>query len=80
MGVQSGVLPGRRSEAGYDTSGLSDSSTFQRLGQFMERNLGSRVSEYQGHRVLHTTGRERVIIWALAIVFLAGCVIAYLSS
>ena len=79
QGVQSGVLPGRNSIA-RDTSGLTESSTFQRLGNFMEKNLGSRVSEYQGQRVLHTTGKERVLIWTLAIAFLTGCVFAYLSS
>jgi serine/threonine protein kinase len=80
QGVQSGVLPGRNFAATRDTSGLSDSSTFQRLGHFMEKNLGSRITEYQGQRVLHTTGKERLLIWALAIAFLAGCVFAYLSS
>lgn len=78
--VQSGVLPGRKYDGQYDTSGLTDSSTFHRLGQFMERNLGSRVSEYQGHKVMHTTGKERILVWALAILFLTGCVIAYMSS
>jgi eukaryotic-like serine/threonine-protein kinase len=78
--VQSGAFQANGSEAGRETSGLSDSSTFQRLGDFMERNLGSRVSEYQGRRVMHTTGGERILIWALAIMFLAGCVIAYLNS
>jgi hypothetical protein len=46
----------------------------------MEKNLGSRTSEYQGHRVTHTTGKERLLIWGLAIVFLAGCLAAYFSS
>ena len=78
--VQTGVLPGRKYDAHMDTSGLTDSSTFHRLGQFMERNLGSRVSEYQGRQVLHTSGKERIIIWALALLFLVGCVFAYLSS
>ena len=63
-----------------DYGSLTESSTFQRLGHFMERNLGSRISEYQGHRVLHTTGKERLLIWAMAIVFLGGCLIAYFSS
>jgi hypothetical protein len=66
--------------SGRDATGLADSSTFQRLGHFMEKNLGSRSSEYQGHRVTHTTGVERILIWALAIVFLGGCLIAYFSS
>jgi hypothetical protein len=78
--VQTGVLPGRKYDGQRDVSGLSDSSTFHRLGQFMERNLGSKVSEYQGRRVLHTSGKERVIIWVLALVFLMGCLFAYLSS
>jgi serine/threonine protein kinase len=80
QGVQSGVLPGRKYDAQRDASGQSDSSTFQRLGHFMERNLGSRVSEYQGRQVMHTSGKERLIIWALAILFLVGCVVAFLSS
>jgi eukaryotic-like serine/threonine-protein kinase len=65
---------------GRDYKGLTDSSTFQRLGHFMERNLGSKISEYQGRRVLHTTATERVLIWALALIFLMGCLLAYLSS
>ncbi|GEM_PF-2141096 len=78
--VQSGVLPGRNPVAARDPGSLSDSSTFGRLGHFMERNLGSRVSEYQGQRVLHTTGKERILIWVLAIAFLVGCVVAYIAS
>jgi serine/threonine-protein kinase len=66
--------------AARDTRRLAESGTFQRLGQFMERNLGSSVSEYQGRRVLHTTGRERVLIWILAGLFLSGAVAAYLAS
>ena len=69
-----------RLERGRETRHLTESSTFQRLGHFMERNLGSNVSEYQGRRVLHTTGRERVLIWVIAAVFLGGAVAAYLSS
>jgi eukaryotic-like serine/threonine-protein kinase len=67
-------------EAPRDARHLAESSTFQRLGQFMGRNLGSSVSDYQGRRVLHTTGRERVLIWILAAVFLGGAVAAYLTS
>lgn len=63
-----------------DYRGLTDSSTFQRLGHFMERNLGSRTSEYQGRQVLHTSTRERLLIWALAGLFLGGCIFTYLSS
>jgi len=67
-------------EAPRDARHLAESSTFQRLGQFMERNLGSSVSEYQGRQVLHTTGRERILIWILAAVFLGGAIAAYLAS
>jgi serine/threonine-protein kinase len=67
-------------EAPREARHLADSSSFQRLGQFMERNLGSSISDYQGRRVLHTTGRERVLIWILAAVFLGGAVAAYLTS
>ena len=77
--VQSGAAF-QGSEAPRDARHLADSSTFQRLGQFMERNLGSSISDYQGRRVLHTTGRERILIWILAAVFLGGAVAAYLSS
>ena len=77
--VQAGVAYGG-SEAPRDARNLAESSTFQRLGQFMERNLGSSVSEYQGRRVLHTTGRERVLIWILAAVFLGGAIAAYVAS
>lgn len=81
--VQTGIAYGGDTERdlrGRETRHLTDSSTFQRLGQFMERNLGSSVSEYQGRRVLHTTGRERVVIWALAVVFLGGAVAAWLTA
>jgi eukaryotic-like serine/threonine-protein kinase len=77
--VQSGTAF-RGAEAPRDARHLADSSTFQRLGQFMERNLGSSISDYQGRRVLHTTGRERVLIWILAAVFLGGAIAAYLTS
>ena len=33
-----------------------------------------------GRRVLHTTTRERMLIWVLAALFLGGCIFAYLSS
>jgi serine/threonine protein kinase len=81
--VQSSVQSGaafQGGEASRDARHLADSSTFQRLGQFMERNLGSSISDYQGRRVLHTTGRERILIWILAAVFLGGAVAAYLTS
>lgn len=65
---------------GREARHLADSSTFQRLGQFMERNLGSNISEYQGRRVLHTTGRERMMVWALAALFLGGAMAAWLTS
>ena len=80
QGVQGGALQAGGSDSLREPGGLSDSSTFHRLSHFMERNLGSRVSEYQGRRVLHTTGRERMLIWALAILFLGGALTAYLTS
>jgi serine/threonine protein kinase len=79
QGVQAGSSF-QGAEAPRDARHLADSSTFQRLGQFMERNLGSSISDYQGRRVLHTTGRERVLIWILAAVFLGGALAAYLTS
>lgn len=63
------------------TSGLAgESSTFGRIGQFMEKNLGSRSSEYQGRQVVHTTGRERLLIWAMLAVFVGGCLAAYMYA
>jgi serine/threonine-protein kinase len=80
QGVQSGSAFNAGTEAPREARHLADSSTFQRLGQFMERNLGSSVSEYQGRQVMHTTGRERVLIWILAAVFLGGALAAYVAS
>ena len=78
--THAGMAYAHGADASRDYGSLADSSTFQRLGQFMERNLGSRTSEYQGHRVMHTTGKERLLIWALAALFLGGALIAYFSS
>ncbi|HKP96239.1 MAG TPA: serine/threonine-protein kinase [Fibrobacteria bacterium] len=78
--VQAGAAYAKGADHGRDYSSLADSSTFQRLGHFMEKNLGSRTSEYQGRHVMHTTGVERLLIWALAIIFLVGCLLAYFSS
>ncbi|MEO7425351.1 MAG: serine/threonine-protein kinase [Fibrobacteria bacterium] len=80
QGAHTGMAYAQGADPGRDYSGLADSSTFQRLGIFMERNLGSRTSEYQGHRVLHTTGKERLLIWALAALFIGGALVAYFSS
>lgn len=61
--------------AGADT--LSESSTFRRISQLMERNLGSTSSEYQGRKVVHTTRRERMVVWILLVLFVAGFIAAY---
>ena len=55
----------------------SDSSTFQKITHFMEKNLGSASSEYQGRKVMHTTQRERVVVWILLVLFIGGFVAAY---
>jgi type VI protein secretion system component VasF len=55
----------------------SESTTFRKLSQFMERNLGKASSEYQGKNVVHTSAGERVIIWALLALFLAIFITAY---
>jgi serine/threonine-protein kinase len=58
--------------------GSQESSTFRRLTQFMEKNLGGASSEYQGKKVMHTTSRERVVVWILLILFLSGFIASYI--
>ncbi len=69
-----GAEPSRPSGNGtYAASTLTESSHFHKISAFLEKNLGSRTSEYQGKTVLHTTGRERLIVWALTgLFFLSG--------
>jgi eukaryotic-like serine/threonine-protein kinase len=55
-----------------------DSSNFKKISQLLESRLGSKVSEYQGTTVTHTTLRERFLIWILLFLFLAGCIAAYI--
>ena len=57
--------------------GDSESSAFRKLSQFMEKNLGATSSEYQGKSVVHTTSRERRIIWGLLVFFVLFFVISY---
>lgn len=59
--------------------GLHESSAFRRISQFMEKNLGGASSEYQGKKVMHTTSRERVVVWILLVLFVSGFIAAYLS-
>lgn len=54
-----------------------ESSTFKKISQVLENKLGSKVSEYQGQTVMHTTLRERVVIWTLLVMFVGGCGAAY---
>jgi eukaryotic-like serine/threonine-protein kinase len=68
---------GLSSEAIRRAEGLADSSSFKKIGEFMEKNMGSRTSEYQGKTVVHTTGRERFVVWILLTVFLIGLVTVY---
>lgn len=58
----------------------SESSAFRKLSQFMEKNLGGTSSEYQGHQVVHTTARERILIWAMLILFVGSFLGAYLIT
>ncbi len=75
-----GLAPvGPGSESLRRAENLVDSSTFKKLGEFMEKNLGSRTSEYQGKTVVHTTGRERFLVWVLLAAFLVGLVVVYLK-
>lgn len=67
---------GTGSGAAYEA--LSESSTFRKITLLMERNLGSASSEYQGRKVVHTTGRERVMVWILLVLFVAGFIAAYI--
>jgi eukaryotic-like serine/threonine-protein kinase len=55
----------------------NDSSTFKKISLLLEDKLGSKTSEYQGQTVMHTTLRERFVIWALLVTFVIGCGIAY---
>jgi hypothetical protein len=56
-----------------------ESSTFRRISGFMERNLGSATSEYQGRQVVHTTRSERLIVWVLLVAFVVGFLTLYFS-
>jgi eukaryotic-like serine/threonine-protein kinase len=66
------------SETFKRTSHLAESSSFRKVGEFLDKNLGSRTSEYQGKVVVHTTGRERLLVWLLLSAFLVGLVLVYL--
>jgi serine/threonine-protein kinase len=55
----------------------SESSTFRKISQFMEKNLGGTASEYQGKSVVHTSGRERIVIWILLALFVLIFIAAY---
>ncbi len=70
--------PGPSSEIMRRTNSLAESSSFRKMGEFLDKNLGSRTSEYQGKTVVHTTGRERLLVWALLGAFVVGLVIVYL--
>lgn len=59
--------------------GTQESSAFRRISQFMEKNLGGASSEYQGKKVLHTTSRERVVVWILLVLFVGGFIAAYFA-
>ncbi len=55
----------------------NESSTVKKISNMLESSLGTKVSEYQGQTVTHTTLNERVLIWVLLVLFFAGCVAAY---
>jgi eukaryotic-like serine/threonine-protein kinase len=78
-----GLAPGQTysgpsSESLRRTDHLADSSSFRKMGELLDRNLGSRTSEYQGKTVVHTTGRERLVIWLLLVAFIVGLLLVYL--
>lgn len=68
------TLADRNRDAGANDS---ESSAFRKLSQFMEKNLGGTSSEYQGRSVVHTTARERIIIWILLALFVGFFLTAY---
>jgi serine/threonine protein kinase len=74
-----GGAPGAQGGVRSEKDSHGESSTFRKLTQFMEKNLGSTSSEYQGRKVMHTTKRERVVVWILLILFVSGFVAAYLG-
>lgn len=69
---------GPSSEVLRRTANLADSSSFRKMGELLNNNLGSRTSEYQGKTVVHTTGRERLVVWLLLLAFIVGLVLVYL--
>jgi len=77
--LRGSVPVGGDSEAFRRAGNLVDTSSFRKLGEFMEKNMGSRVSEYQGKTVVHTTGRERLLVWVLLGAFIIGMGLVYLK-
>ncbi|MDA3960466.1 MAG: serine/threonine-protein kinase [Planctomycetota bacterium] len=48
-----------------NNAGTGSSSDFSGFGAFLESRLGSYTSEHDGGQVIHTTLRERVMVWIL---------------
>lgn len=66
-GLPAAPAPAPRPDPGTETA--------TRLSRFLEKRMGSKATEYQGESILHTTAKERFLVWAL-LAFFVGCVLA----
>jgi eukaryotic-like serine/threonine-protein kinase len=65
------------------TSSINSSNTsseFKNIFGFIENSLGAKSSEMNGKKVVHTTSRERLIVWLLLAAVLAIAIVGYVSS
>jgi serine/threonine protein kinase len=62
------------------TDHLWESSGMRKMGEFLEKNLGSSTSEYQGKTVVHTTWRERLVVWMLLGAFGLGLIALWVTQ
>ena len=58
----------------------SNSTDFSGFGAFLESRMGSYTSEHDGGQVVHTTFRERMLVWALLAGVVIVIVMGYLAS
>jgi eukaryotic-like serine/threonine-protein kinase len=65
---------GASSSAASSGSGTSD---FRNIVNFLENRLGSKSSEIDGKTVVHTTTRERIIVWLLLIGLISLAIAGY---
>lgn len=73
-----GSSSSRRGVAGTGSgSSIGDFSGFSR---FLERRLGSETSVHQGGTVVHSTARERALVWLLLAAVVVLAVVAYRAT